>query len=170
MVKSLSAPVGEVEKPEIKALISTARARLEAAIKEKGKDPKDYDFIDLMPSDLGLTNDEWKHTYSNAYTYESLVNKTLDDDVFVAIYAIYNRSGTPVTTKVRFWRGSIPIKEFYLEDMYVEDVPKKYIDPEVWSEGEVIKIEGYATSATEDRVGFAGIKAVSKGKVLGSTE
>ena len=137
---------------------------------KKYKRPEDYVIRDLLPTDLGLSSDVWSHTYSAATTDENIVSKTLDDDRFVVIYAVANASASPLTTKLTFYRGSIPIKIYGLEDMYIEDVPKKFLDePLVWSEGEKIVIKGYASATGDDKIIFKGYIAEPKGETIGKT-
>jgi len=168
MVKSLSIPADEMEKSEWRALKARAIAALQEAIASKGKRPEDYDYIDLRPTDIGFSNDYFTHTYSSANAFEEITSQTLGDDTFIVIYALYNSSPSPLTTKVRFWKGSVPIKEYYLQDMYIEDTPKKALDePLVWAESDVLKIEGYAKATGTDELGFKGIIALPKGRVLG---
>ena len=128
MVKSLSVPTDEMEKSEWRALKAKAIAALQSAITAKGKRPEDYDYLDLRPTDIGFSNDYFEHTYSSANTFEEITTQTLGDDTFIVIYGVYNTSASPITTKLRFWKGSVPIKEYFLQDMYVEDVPKKALD------------------------------------------
>lgn len=165
--RSVSIPSAELSVDEYRAIRQEAVRKIEDAIKAKGKSPADYAIRDLQPTDLGFSNDVWKYTYSAATTEENIVNMTIGDDTFIAIYAVANRSTNPVTTRLTFYKGTIPLKKINVEDMYVEDVPKKVLDePLVWSESDILKIVGYAESASTDRLIFKGFIAEPKGKTV----
>jgi len=165
--RSTSIPSAELSVDEYRAIRQMAVRRLEEAIRAKGKKPADYAIRDLQPTDLGFSTDVWKYTYSAATTEENIVNITVGDDTFIAIYAVANRSANPVTTRLTFYKGTIPLKKINLEDMYVEEVPKKVLDePLIWSESDILKIVGYAESAAEDRLIFKGFIAEPKGKTV----
>jgi len=165
--RSVSIPSAELSTDEYRAIRQMAVKKIEDAIRAKGKNPADYAIRDLQPTDLGLSTDVWKFTYSAATTETNLVNTTLGDDVFIAIFAVENRSSTPLTTRLTFYKGTIPLKKINVEDMYVEDVPKKVLDePLVWSESDTLKIVGYAENAGEDKVIFKGFIAEPKGRTV----
>ena len=167
MVKSLSLPVADMEKSQWDTLRAEALRALQEAIRAKGKKPEDYDYIDLKPTDLGFSDDVYTHSYSAATTWETLATKTLDDDNFLVIYGVYNKASTPLTVKIRFWKGSIPIREYYIDRMYVEQVPKTSLgDALVYAESDTIKIDGYASATGTDELGFIGIKAIPKGREI----
>ena len=167
MPVALSVPAAEMEKSQWDALKAQAVQKLKEAIASKGKNPDDYDYLDLLPTDIGFSNDVFSHDYSAANTYEELTSATLPDDKFVAIFGVYNKSASPLTTKIRFWKGSIPIREYWIDKMYVEDVPKAALGPiVVYSESDSLKIEGYASDTGTDELGFIGINAVKKKEVV----
>ena len=122
MYRSTSLPTADLEKSEFKVLREEAWKRLETAIRDKGKDPSDYAVRDLQPTDLGFSNDVWSYTYSAATTEENIVRMTVGDDTFISIYAVANRSANPVTTRLTFFKGTIPLKKINIEDMYIEEV------------------------------------------------
>jgi hypothetical protein len=50
---------------------------LQDLIRTRGKDPRAYVIRDILPkTDLGLSNEEWKISYTSAYTWEDKVDKT----------------------------------------------------------------------------------------------
>lgn len=165
--RSLSVPSAELSIDEYRALRQAAISRLEEAIRAKGKRPTDYAIRDLQPTDLGFSTDVWSHTYSAGTTEENIVDMTVGDDTFIVIFAVANRSSSPLTTRLTFYKGTIPLKKINLEDMYIEEVPKKVLDePLVWSESDGLKIVGYAESAGTDRLIFKGVIAEMKGKTV----
>ena len=165
--RSVSIPSAELSIDEYRAIRQMAVKKIEDAIRAKGKSPANYAIRDLQPTDLGFSTDVWSYTYSAATTEENVVNMTVGDDKFIVIYAVANRSTSPVTTRLTFYKGTIPLKKINLEDMYIEDVPKKVLDePLVWAESDTLKIVGYAESASTDRLIFKGFIAEPKGETV----
>lgn len=166
---SLSVPGDLLEKSEIRAKKLKAIEELKKLIKSMGRDPGSYDYMDLSPSDLGFSNDVAEQSLSTANAYNTTVNMKVPEDRFIAIYGVANRAVKPLTTKLKFWKGSIPLKEYYIEDMYLREIPEKFFDEVLaWREGDIIKIDQYARAAGTDNVIFYGIKAVPKGEIIGS--
>ena len=165
---SLSIPATLLDKSEIRAKRLRAIDELKKLIAQMGRDPDSYDYIDLAPSDLGFTNDVAEQPLSTANDYNTTVDMKVPEDRFIAIYGVANLATKPLTTKIRFWKGTVPVKEYYIEDMYLRDEPEKFFDEVLaWKEGEILKIEQYAKATGTDKIVFYGIKAVPKGEIIG---
>jgi len=164
---SVSVPASELTVEAYRSVREKAVTELQKAITAKGKRPEDYVIRDLQPTDLGLSTDVWSFSYASATTDTNLINITVPDDTFISIFAIANRSDSPLTTRLTFYKGTIPVKKINVEDMYVEEVKKKVLDePLVWSESDVLRIVGYAEATGTDRLIFKGFVAEPKGKTV----
>ena len=154
---------------QIQSIRDKAIEALKNAIIAKGKRPEDYDYVNILPKDdLGLTNDEFKHTFTAAYTDEEYVNRTLGDDEFITIYGYTNINSSPVTLKLSFYNGVSLKKIVHVQASYAQQEPYVFFEPEVWAEGEVMKIEIYGNAASDDYPILLGIVAKPKGSRLSS--
>lgn len=161
---SLSAPSAELDKPQVDNIKARAIDLLKKAIAARGKNPDDFIIRDLLPTDLGASNDEWKVSYASAYTDTTIFNTTLPEDKFIVIFGVANGDANPGTTKLKFWVGTVPARIISLQDVYVEEVPKKYFDPIIWIESQALKIEGYSNRTGDEVLIFKGYVAEPKGK------
>jgi len=169
--RSIGVVSGELTLDDYRAIRTEAIRRLEEAIRNKGKKPEEYAIRELLPTDLGFSNDVWEYDYSAATTEENIVNMTVGDDTFIAIFAIINLSTSPLTTRLTFYKGTIVLKKIGMEDAYAEEVPKKVLDePLVWSESDTLRIVGYASAAGTDKIVFKGYIAEPLGKTVGVTK
>ena len=158
---------GATLKPEqVQDIRELAKAKLAEAIRAKGKNPADYTIIDLFPSDLGLANEEWSHTYSAANTEEDFANITVPDEKFIAIYGYTNTSDSPATLYAKFYKGASVEKIVHFQATYAQQEPFAYFDPQVWSEGDRLKIVIYGNAAATDNPVFLGFVAVPKGEKI----
>jgi len=165
-----SAPYAELELDEIASRKQEALRLLEDRIIARGKKPEEYMVRELLPTDIGLTDDEWKFTYTAAKTATSLVSYDLKEDVFVVIYGVANRSTVPRTLWLSFWKGNKALGMIAMEDMYIEDVPKKVlVRPLVWQEEDKVLIYGYADSTGDDELIFKGYTATKIEKAVKSS-
>jgi hypothetical protein len=153
-------------KPEqVQNIRELAKMKLVEAIRAKGKNPADYTITDIMPgADLGLANEEWKHTFTNAYTEEDFVNKTLEDEKFIVIYGYTNLSPDPKTLYFKFYKGASVEKVVHVQGIYAQEEPYAYFDPQVWSEGDKMRIVLYGKAAGDDYPVFLGFVAQPKGE------
>ena len=77
---SIGRPIKYMHLDSMEEYRQKAIALLEQMIRSKGEDPKDYVIRDILPkTDLGFTNEEWKVSYSSAYSEETLVNVKLEE-------------------------------------------------------------------------------------------
>jgi len=166
-VESYARPLASLREEQIQVFRERAKRVLEELIGKKGKNPKDYVFRDLLPkTDLGLTNEEWKHTYSAAYTEEDMVSKTLDDDRFIVIFGYTNTSPDPKTLYFKLLNGVNVEKVIHVQHLYVYEVPEGYFDPVGWAEGEKITIKVYGNATGDDYPVFIGLIAEPKGETV----
>lgn len=150
---------------QIQNIREVAKAALEEAIRAKGKNPADYTITDILPkTDLGLTNEEWKHTFATAYTEEDFVNKTLEDEKFIVLYGYTNLSPDPKTLYFKFYKGASVEKVVHVQAAYIQEEPIVYFDPQVWAEGDKMKIVLYGKATGDDYPVFLGLVAQVKGE------
>jgi len=158
---------GATLKPEqVQDIRELAKSKLADAIRAKGKNPADYTIIDLFPSDLGLANEEWSHTYSAANTEEDFANITVPDEKFIAIYGYTNTSDSPATLYAKFYKGASVEKIVHFQATYAQQEPFAYFDPQVWSEGDRLRIVIYGNATATDNPVFLGFVAVPKGEKI----
>jgi len=166
-VESYVRPAKSLREDQIQAIRERAKAVLEDLIRKKGKKPEDYVFRDILPAtDLGLPNEEWKHTFSAAYTEETYVEKTLGDDRFIVIYGYANTNSTPVTLYAKLQNGVRVEKVIHFQHVYAYDEKVCYFDPVGWAESETIKIVLYGNAAADDYPVFIGLIAEPKGETV----
>jgi len=154
-----------LKEEQVQNIRELAKSELAKAIKAKGKNPADYTITDIMPkTDLGLANEEWKHSYSAAYTEEDFVDKTLEDEKFIVIYGYTNLSPDPKTLYFKFYKGASVEKVVHVQSAYIQEVPIVYFDPQVWSEGDKMRIALYGKDTGDDYPVFLGFVAQPKGE------
>lgn len=154
-----------LQKPQIQKIREMAKEELEKAIRAKGKNPEDYIITDILPKDdLGLANNEWKHTFSAAYTEETWINKTLDDDVFMTFYGYANASAVPKTLYVKYMRGASTEKVFHVQHVYTQMEPIAYHEPITYSESDTLKVLLYGNATGEDYPILLGLVAMPRSK------
>jgi hypothetical protein len=132
-------------------------ARQEAAriltelIKARAKKPEAYVIRDILPkTDLGLANEEWRISYTSAYTWEAKVTKTLSEDTFVVFYGFQNNAADPKTLAIKFYKDITPIEVIQVENLYTYGEPIGFFTPLGWCESETLKIEFYGKAAGDD--------------------
>jgi len=140
---------------------------LKSLIKDRGKSPDGYVIRDILPkTDLGLTNEEWKISYTAAYTWETKIDKTLEDDKFIVLYGYQNNSAVPRTTAIKFFVDVRPIEVIEVENLYTYMEPIGFFTPLGWSEGEVLRIDFIGNSTGDDYVVLRGFVAERKSKTI----
>jgi len=153
--------LGTMEKYREKAI-----KLLEQMIRSKGEDPKDYVIRDILPkTDLGFANEEWKVSYSSAYSEETLVNVKLEEK-FISIYGYANLSPQPKTTVLKFKKG---VKELYVlnvQQHYIFEIPIIYFDPIGYAENDQMIISGIANATGTDNPIFFGYVAEPANKTI----
>jgi len=160
--------LGITLRPEqIQTFREEAKRKLEDAIRASGKSPADFDIAPIMPkTDLGLTNEEWKHTFSSAYTEENYVSQTLGDNVFLVLYGYTNHNSTPHTLYFELKKNQSVEKVVHVQETFSMDEPYVFFDPVVFSEGDTVTIVLYGNAAADDYPVFLGFIAKPKGHIL----
>jgi len=160
-------PKDELTIEDLKKARSEAEDLLIEAIKAKGLKPEEFLIRDVLPkTDLGLTNEEWKITYTAAYTWESKVDFTLPDKKFIVFYGAGNNAANPLTTAVKFYKDVVPVEVVQIEKIYTYMEPTGYFTPLVWSETEGLKIEFYGKASGDDFPVLRGLVAELRKKVI----
>ena len=160
-------PKQELTIDDLKRYRDSALSLLEDMIRAVGKNPQDFVFRDILPkTDLGLTNEEWKITYSAAYTEETKVNKTLPENKFIVFYGYTNLASNPLTLYIRFYSGSIPVEIIQVEHVYTYLEPTGYFKPIGFREGETLKIAFYGKAAGDDYPVLRGVVAELSGETF----
>jgi len=156
---------------ELKDVIS---ARLEATkiltemIKTRGKRPDEYIIRDILPkTDLGLTSEEWKISYTAANTWEAKIDLTIPDDKFLVLFGYQNNAADPKTVAMKFYRDVTPIEVVQVENLYTYSEPIGFFTPMGWKESETIKIEFYGKAAGDDYPVLRGFVAELRRKTVG---
>jgi len=140
---------------------------LKSLIQTRGKSPDGYIIRDILPkTDLGLANEEWKISYTSAYTWETKIEKELEDDKFIVIYGYQNNSAVPKTTAIKFFVDVRPIEVIEVENLYTYMEPIGFFTPMGWSEGEKIRVDFLGNSTGDDYVVFRGFVAERKSKTI----
>jgi len=160
-------PWEELEVEDLKEKRKEALALLEEEIRAVGKSPEDFIFRDILPkTDLGLTNEEWKISYTAAYTEEKKVDVTLPGNKFIVFYGYTNNSADPKTLYVKWFDGAVPIAVVQVEKLYSYANPIGYYDPFVFREEKVLRIYFYGKAAGDDWPVLRGIVAELPKKVV----
>lgn len=149
---------------DVKKYREAAVNLLKAMIASVGKNPDEYIFRDILPStDLGLASDDWSISYAAANTEETKINKTLEENKFIAFYGYTNLSANPKTVWVKFYKGSEPIDVFHVQKLYSKDDPTGLFPPIGYKEGDVTKVSFYGNAAGTDRPVLLGVVAERRG-------
>lgn len=167
MIESYGRPMASLNDAQVQEIRETAKRMLINAILAKGKRPEDYVITEVLPKeDLGLPNEEFKYTFTAAYDEETYIDKTVDDNKFIVIYGYTNTNANPATLMMKFYNGAAINKVLHLQSIYAQQQPYVYFDPEVWSEGDNMKITVYGNAATDDNPVLLGLVAVGKSERL----
>jgi len=156
-------PAGTLKIEDIQGFRTRAKELLTQLIAKKGKNVANYTIRDILPkTDLGEANEEWKHSYAAAYTEETFINKTLDDDRFLVLYGYTNNGGLPKTLYLYMYRGAAPIKLIHVQHLYAQEEPTGYFEPEGWAEKETVTVKVYGNATGDDYPVLLGLFAEPK--------
>ncbi len=161
-------PMAEIELGDIIKARTTSVNLLREAIKARGKDPNSYVVRDLLPkTDLGLANEEWKITYTAAYTWETKINVApIPEDKFIVLFGFQNNAASPKTLALKFYKDVTPIEVIEVENLYTYDQPIGFFTPLIWSESETLRIDAYGNSAGDDYPVLRGFVAELRRKTI----
>ena len=106
----------------------------------------------LPKTDLGLANEEWKISYTAAYTWEEKVRKTLKDSTCLSFFGATNLSATPKTLYVKFGLPGKDIGVWNFEKLYayVENVTGYTLAPLVILGGKTLVLQFYGNASGDD--------------------
>jgi len=161
-------PAKELTTEDIKKLRQMALSMLEASIRAQGDDPANYIIRDILPStDLGFTNEEWKITYSAAYTEETHVNTQLGARTHVVFYGYANNSPDPKTLYIVFRTPGAVKDKVQVEKVYPLMEPVGYFkEPIKFGSKETMQIVFYGKATGDDYPVLLGLIAEPKGQQI----
>lgn len=117
--RSILVPIHLIPVDKIDSIRETARAKLEEIAARDF--PNDILVTrDLMPTDLGLTNEVWYETTgatANRYEDSAIADKAIADNVFVCIWGVTDLSDEPAVSALRITVGSSKIAIWNLDKM-----------------------------------------------------
>lgn len=127
---------------------------IEEAIRSKGKEPANYVITDALPKDdFGLTNNEWRITYTTPYTEETKVNVKVPEDKFIGIYGVAIYSAVPITTYIKFVKGVNTLAVLELEKLYnKEDVEGYFKFPIIYEENSNMQINFHGVKSGDEYI------------------
>jgi len=128
---------------------------IEAAA-EGTKGEKRLDVRDLMPSDIGLTNEVWyERTGATKNTWENsaIATKKIADGRWICIWGVTDNSEVPSVSALRFDAGGSKVAMWHLDKLNgLQHKAAIAMSPVIVSEGISLTIEHYikvASSQTE---------------------
>jgi hypothetical protein len=162
--------VSSVEKllsaSDIQQIDDNAKAALQSAIAAVGKQPQAYVIRDILPvEDLGLSSEAFTFKYSTT-GWQTIVNQTLPDDKFIVIYAVEFPTPNPLTGAVKFYRNVDPLFVASVSKMLGYETPVMYVNPVVWSQNQVLRIDTYANATGTEYMVLKGYVAELCGKTV----
>lgn len=162
--------VSSVEKllspSDIQQIDDNAKAALQSAIAAVGKQPQAYVIRDILPvEDLGLSSEAFTFTYSTT-GWQTIVNQTLPDDKFVVIYAVEFPTPNPLTGAVKLYRNVDPLFVASVPKVLGYSTPVVYVNPVVWSQNQVMRIDAYANATGTEYMVLKGYVAELCGKTV----
>jgi len=160
-------PSAEIELKDKIAARQEASRILTDLIKARGKKPEAYVIRDILPkTDLTLTNEEWKVSYTAAYTWEKKIDVTVPEDKFIVFYGYQNNSASPKTLAIKFYKDVTPIEVIQVENLYTYMEPIGFFTPLGWGESEGLKAEFYGNAAGDDYPVLRGLVAELRKKTI----
>lgn len=116
------------------------------------------------PADFGISGEEF--TFNVSSGENTIVNRTLDDDEVIVIYAIGNISESPQVERITFGTGSEVFADIFIGDLYSKMVPEGYLSkPIIYSPKSKMVIKAYAKgSNTAEKLYFKAIVVEKEGK------
>ena len=162
--------VSSVEKllsaSDIQQIDDNAKTALQSAIAAVGKQPQAYVIRDILPvEDLGLSSEAFTFTYSTT-GWQTIVNQTLPDDKFIVIYAVEFPTPNPLTGAVKLYRNVDPLFVASVPKVLGYNTPVIYVNPVVWSQNQVMRIDAYANATGTEYMVLKGYVAELCGKTV----
>jgi len=149
---------------------------LEKAVMDKVvSDEEDAVVRDLLPTDLGATEDKFEQTLNTAGAYNVIYNTDLNEKKIVVIYGAVIPNGT-IGTTLKFNLGNAKVIDIVqLEKAKYMQNPILLLDnPIVYGKSANIKIEEYVPTGTtvpaKDNIVLLGIVVEPKGTTISPDE
>lgn len=154
----------ELRKEDIISLRNRALDLLADMIRRSGKLPEEFQVRNILPTDFGLANDRWIHSYAAANTEETIVNTTLGDNIFAVFYGVAI-VGTPRTYKLLFKSKAVNRDVVQLQAIHALEEKLGYFrDPIGYYENSSLIITGVASSIGDEELVPLGFIAEKKGE------
>jgi len=96
----------------------------------------------------------------------AIVSQTLPEDKFIVIYAVEFPTPNPLTGAVKFYRNVDPLFVASVSKMLGYETPVMYINPVVWSQNQVLRIDAYANATGTEYMVLKGYVAELCGKTV----
>jgi len=139
---------------------------LDMASKELGVSVDELVVRDLMPSDLGFTNEDWSVTPSTANAYNDFTSTTVADNRFIAIYGVAGVDADNVTA-IKFTSGAKTLDIWSLQEIQaLQNKFKAAKRPIILRQNTQIDIDIYTTSTDAVTIPFLGRVCEVKGRVV----
>ena len=167
MVKAKTLEV--LGKEEVKSLEQDVKEYLlKVAVERTGVPREKWVVRDLLPTDLGLTSDEWSFDYSTADAYNQIIDTTLGDRKFVVIFGIAIQDPNPKGTVIKFQKAAQVKDIIGIQDLFIAEEPIAYLEePILYEENDDVDIYVYATEAkTGEKLILIGYIAELKGVTI----
>lgn len=172
VLQSVLTPIRNMAPERLDGLQQLALDKLlEIAEKELKGTEKRFIQRDLMPTDLGLTNEVWDETTgdtANDWEDSDIASKTIADQRFIVIWGVIDASQTISVSALRFTVGSSKVAEWNL-DKLAQDPNHQGValSPIFISQNTPITIEHYVKVAnSETELILVGAVCEKEGKIL----
>ena len=152
------------------ALVEDVRKRVEELTATRVA-PKGVTVRDLLPSDCGLsTNEEWTFTSGSSAGSFDMVDTTVPDNKYFAIYGVANQGTTEIINAINVKVGGSDKRRWCIQPMYaLQDKILIFPHDEVIiiQENSDFTISGYAdTASTTQELILLGVVGEQKGKTI----
>ena len=103
---------------------------------------------DLIPTDLGMSNDAWNETHTatdNAYQDSAISSKSVGDEKFIVVYGVQDFSTHNVISKVRFDVGGSKVAQIDLSKLWAPGSSRTgfLLGPLIFTQNAVVTMEVY---------------------------
>lgn len=172
VLQSVLTPIRNMAPERLDALQQEALAKLlEIAETDLRGPEKRLILRDLMPTDLGLSNESWFETTGgtpNAFEDSEIASKTIADQRFIVIWGLIDASEAIAVSALRFTVGSSKVALWSLDKLAMD--PNRQgvaLSPIFISQNTPITIEHYVKVANEGtELIFVGAVCEKEGKTL----
>lgn len=149
---------------------------LQRAVEEKVvASAEDAVVRELLPTDLGASEDAWSQSLSTAGAYNQIYNVDLDDKKVIAIYGVIVPSDA-TTTAIRYNLGNSKVIDVWQIEKakYMQDPVLLADNPIFYKKSATVKIEAFVPTGTTvpatDNLIFLGVVVEPRGKTISPEE